>query len=653
MTQDIIRQLTDEYYSLSEEEYNHYEQVGAIAAALHRDGETSFVDSSTSEATAKRKRARIQQESSQAVQLFIDTVLAGSGSTPENIGVWADGRLDDMALTRSLARKLRMDRAVGRQTALQISAEIFEKKLVETETGKILLTKRMLQGINTCKWSWHPHSPHSQALLSTFEPDCVASCQTQLPQKTLAEDWAKRHVGLQRQHWQLPAPRRQKPFLSACLKQGCCTCTGEGRWCNRVKSNLMVAFRNLTSDNRDFQSMLLDGVVLLQFHCKDTLSPPETTETPETSPPCYVLHLSFLSLRPWYPVLTMVEPTHGENLRPFVDMVVPVAHAARNMIPTVGFKAQVTNEGAPKFFSIWSFAKEYLDFAKSWHVRLWTAQRRDRPVESVTNCVYAIPHESMAFIVWSPEMMRQRRRRRSALLEELVRPEPLLPRDHDQSDDDDDAMGAEDQEAEGEAVEEVGMDEVSHVASSDEEIGELDAEMLELYHAILAEEAEEATRQDAGNLDADQDDSSSDSSSSSDNPRPPRAPQAEGSQRAPQQREDVLVVKDDEGNRCGGIYHHALQLSLYARCELHERCVRTRTYKQGNQPGSGHPLGFLAAWCRASRQHDDKAHHMKHNPSHADRVAARRNLMKEWNAEEFANLEASDCEGEPEQVPAR
>ena len=112
-----------------------------------------------------------------------------------------------------------------------------------------------------------------------------------------------------------------------------------------------------------------------------------------------------------------------------------------------------------------------------------------------------------------------------------------------------------------------------------------------------------------------------------------------------------IVRADAAGNSGFRKYNQSLG-NCFAQCPLHEGCVKSRTCRQGPRLGSGKPLGYLAAWALSASRFHSKEGHMRHRPSHAERVEGRALLKSQANYRHFKALElGAGADSEPETVP--
>lgn len=104
------------------------------------------------------------------------------------------------------------------------------------------------------------------------------------------------------------------------------------------------------------------------------------------------------------------------------------------------------------------------------------------------------------------------------------------------------------------------------------------------------------------------------------------------------------------------IKHKPTSQDVFVKCPYHEGCSKTKSLKSNQRNATqGRPLGYLAAWCLAGTDFENKTDHQTMCfPSKPSREEARRLLRLEHNADQFFNLERAKHEGEgsePENCP--
>ena len=577
-----------------------------------------------------------------------------------------------LTVTLDLEDDLRMLRATARRQA------IHKKQL---ERSQAVIQQQHLATIGPAvqerTYSAFPEllplatSLHVQARVSyhLFE-----FCPDSVPLSTLAADWAltqKRTHDLHeclsldwerkntcvREPEQVESAERQALQVGSCLKHGMCIHTAEGqavRKCLlRLHQFLKGCFR---SRDPEAKKSLQDGWVVLH------LSPPIAAPPTDSLPPD---HSGWDDATDRYLTETPdeVSPTWKEGVwlhvgshyfKPYRSTFQKLAHVAE--LPCDRYRLQQTLE----FFTEMEVLQN-LCLDQVWMMSAWSLLATSQPVAPLDPSVCEVGKlkvDQVPSRLWPPPPRARRSTRRGSDADPLRgTAEDVEPG----------AATTDEAAVEGERLDEDDAEPDVQELSDDAESGQSEdpafSELLDFFDSaeLLADaEAEDATEEaQAGDLaeaeaaarpvaptpptegeeqgdsvpGAGEDQAAAAGLGEDTAPAalpkpagPPPPPKAAGL--APRPAAGLRVPATATTLVPGGKLTWYRQGYFTAMCDLHHRCVMTRTSSAGRRPGQGRPLGFLTAWLAAAATHHSKEEHFlkDHYPTLAERQAARASL---------------------------
>eukprot|EP00971_Amphidinium_carterae_P009060 179020-Amphidinium_carterae.2 len=668
LTKEDMTELSSAYRALSKEEHAYYQALGKQATQLHAAGAHAFPASSE---RAVRRRAGGAAASSGAVvaagkverqgfapEDFEETLLRGE--VPLHVDHMTK---DDITrIVSNLARRIRAGKKSQEEAARATEKEVLQKSLRD---GDDFIAQRALLGQTTlCRWLAHTVTDSCKAFMAVHTPDRWSSpAQEETRHMTAFEDaWRIRHRGVSHTSWQHPEPKTQQ---KRCLQQGHCICKGQGRKAHSIVLSVQKFFRHLASTDPSKEQLLVDGFGMLQWQSQEA-----STGEVGTSAFCY---MPFVNKRPWRIYIMRCQPCNIDA----ASAALPWKPAQRPKEPLeFSFPAPDSTPIEPLHAFIASF-----DLSKDWHVQLWMLSRRHIAVTSVVKSLWAQALDMDARQVWNSQHGRGQ-----------VHPKKPLHQLADEGVGDRRGIARASARSTASSVsvprniaEELSEEEEEDEDAEDEDCEEgsgehtIEAEMGALTEAAASNSRNESSHSSESSSSSSSSDSGS-SSSSSDTKAPDAPAEAAGSGAAassaapassaepPDMPDNVrarrreategIRVLSDDGRLRAHIRINASLDNFYAVCSTHVECVKTRTYKEGRQRGSGRPLGFLAAWAREANNYPDKVSHMTAcRPDYESRLQARVMLEREPNAAGFFALERPPLPvengREPPEVPKR
>ena len=579
------------------------------------------------------------------------------------------------ALIRRVAKLVRQRRRAAKLHAKETETAIMSG--CKDAADDVLLHRR---GLHFPTASWRSFPSSCAACTAVFEPENVPERVTGeaaeiLSDAEAAAKWRRRHLGVRQELWSGEALRER----TLCLKSGFCRCQGTGRRVNALHSKLQKFLRHDVTLERE----IVDGLIVLQFQGLHLGGDGQTAKRPRYSEASsrssasssvavdeeetIFAFIPHLNLSPWRPVFARMELLGTKEprlLRPpsvsvceLDDNPVPPLHNADLDAQGLWLKCQSLS-GRPWFCTIWELLSEF-DLTWQWWVQPWKLSQRPRPVTQLGNEVRVFRSQTQpAARIWLPTKQLQGRphgcagganlegRGAQDLLDQEWRGAGDNSENQSQADWDNSDAEAEDEDLAG--------DEEGEAAQSSGPLAEFLAAAAVQQEPHEAHGAQLRSSSTSSSSTSSTSSSSTSSAASSARPdaRPAQAtslePQLDAAPRqdaardpeAERQRHESLVVRRIAGGPNIGLIRHQPQArSFFALCPRHPGCIKTRTYNEGRHPGSGRPLGYLAAWLRVAEEHGEKSTHMAAKPAHSVRVAARAQLAAEWNSEMFMALE--------------
>ena len=655
-----LQRLNSEYRCLSWEQLAHYKRLGAQATALHASGVPSFpchserasrkrAHGGEAEGAAKKKKERMRSNqcrdaSSDIPDGFVEDVMSGGRPNAHSFhGVEWEPAAE--SLLRALGR-------FARSTKLQHQQHdaALEKKLwgEGAQQGKAFLEDRaLLQKMSRSQYLQHPHNEDCRAFLLASTPRSLLQSPPSTSVEGLARMWQQRHVGIEKKSW--PSQRSGKP-PTVCRRRGFCTCKGEGKKTQQIFSRAQHSLKQYCASDVEFQNKLMAGRVLLHFQGVAAA----TTDAEASSGMVgeqFFFHVSFQTKRPWNSTGTDFQHASSTPCPPLPWTSVQAAE--------VGHRHFTMKVAAPSQLSVRSLFQllQEFDLKLMWYMQVWLLSARSVPAQ-VGGALHAVPLDVGSTMIWSAIPKQKAQRPQPMHVEALSTSDRAV---QPEVKDDESLPSNGDSE-----VEEPEEDE--YLSEGNEDSDTIAAELQEAEASVEAAIPARSGSSSSSNSSSKSSSSTSSDSDAAHTQRPevqePCQAQSQRASPAPGQKTqrapaaDGLRVFDQDGVLQGVIRENRSLLNMYCTCQRHEGCVKSRTYKPGMGAGAGRPVGFLAAWARASSQYPDKVSHVNNcKPDFEARKIARAAAEREWNAESYLELERPPLEQEngrePPVVPRR
>ena len=341
-TGEQMRALSEEYWSLSEEAWLYYEQLGRAATRSHQQGCATFPAYSKSAAYARHVPG-----------------TAASFSVPKSPAE------DNIAAMLHNACKEQRAAAKAESEMLKQHMNIIAEH--NTQRLPAILQSRQLLQTPTSSLFCFPHK--CQAVECYMDVTALGAELLRGGKTTnqLSKDWRDRHQGIREASFQqLPFARGASANscrLSRCCTVGMCVCKGEGLARSRMWAG---AAKALQEGLQDLQDELRDGPIMVSWW---PTHGDEQSHNPIVRYTAIPLHYA----RPWRPTLAEVEPIESD-----LEAIAGDVLTFRPLLRNNSFQLKLP-----------LFLMAEFDLALEWHLDVWKLQEAEIPCPTFCGEVYA------------------------------------------------------------------------------------------------------------------------------------------------------------------------------------------------------------------------------------------------------------------------
>ena len=412
-----VKNLSQAYWSLSDEEYEKYAAIGRSASQSHRLGATTFPIRSRRRECRRRgdkthsSKPQTVLNMEQSVDRLEDELLAGHVlQFPMMVGD-TDFRSSAMAVTNLLA-KMYVEKQRGKE---ELSRTVLETLRHNPDTETILQCRRRLRELPMSQWTAFPHS--CAALACSFQADqAVPADWVQHRDRSsgstaMSQKWRAKHIAVKDSATSRTDPGKERS--KACYEECFCHCKGPGKHLKTIMERLHRYCVLHMSEPR-ISTLFLQGFAVLHWCCITFANPAEPA-TPDSEVADYrhvFTHCSLCYQRPWRLTLTRMQLS-DEDLLPSMHTHFTQGAPPNEVPKRLRFHVALDNpDDLPMpVTSPWEFLKP-LNVNQKLLVRLWSLSDREVPCASVTEvCAHVtdVPQE----VLWSggpaESLARQRR----------------------------------------------------------------------------------------------------------------------------------------------------------------------------------------------------------------------------------------------------
>eukprot|EP00971_Amphidinium_carterae_P337082 6473741-Amphidinium_carterae.1 len=360
--QQLPQSLQGEYWQMKldkPEEFKQYEEIGKLAADLHRAGMATYPAHSRRAQYNRAGERDFTQRAAASIGFaddstrdeYIAAVMSGRAvETPKAVASKSFKAEVDV-LVRDLAKPFLRSSAEREASAREAVEGIMAAKLSEN----ILVRRKQLTRIPSAKWIGIPHSCPAlsvafvaeEAVPTTWTDDNLSSHGSSIK---LAQDWRKQHKGIQDQPalWKDPGVSKR-----LCQQDHFCHCKASGLQVQILHSRFRAWLTRLCTDSV-IHNHALSGQLILCWLVQDPSHKEDPNNTTSQQRQVLATHVSLYYLRPWRPTFLVLEPDVATKKLLLQNFSVDVAVQTRDP-----HKFRVSSQnGALKLASLWHWLDE-------------------------------------------------------------------------------------------------------------------------------------------------------------------------------------------------------------------------------------------------------------------------------------------------------